>query len=635
MLPSLWHHGIPAIGLPGATSWSEERDASAFDSIQTIYIVIEPDRGGEAVRTWLATSSIRRRARLLVMPEAVKDVSELHLTDPTRFRERWDAICRAAQPWSEAATTEARAEAEAAWALCHELAGERRILDRFGDALEARGTVGEGRGGKLLFLVIQSRLLDRVASAKVVGVSSVGKSSLVEAVLAFFPAAASYALTAMSERALAYSQEPLTHRMLTLFEAAGLASDFANYLVRSLLSEGHVKYETVEKTREGLRARLIERPGPTGLLTTSTKVKLHEETETRLLAIPVNDTPEQTRAVMRAEAQQFGGTAQAGTDFETWHALQRWLASAEHRIVVPFAAAIAELIPPVAVRLRRDFKLLLTLIQACALLHRASRERDSSGAIIATIQDDYATVRDLVHDLFAENVGATVSATTRQTVQAVRDLQPTLAFTGDRAAQGAVQGVTITDLARALEVDTSTAWRRAEVAIERGFLRNLELHDRRPAQLRTTAALPAHDTALLPTPDEVCAFARKSVTGDHTPLPSQGGCGRGSEPALPPMQTNAQIPQGEEESSEREEREPHSASDANLQTQGAEGARVTLPPIQTNAQPANGHIRRTPVPVPTPIPRTPLRREPVPRQPVPIGDPRPVRQPVPRREPIT
>ena len=40
--------------------------------------------------------------------------------------------------------------------------------------------------------------------------------------------------------------------------------------------------------------RLIEREGPTGLLVTTTAISLHAENETRLISIPVDDTPEQT-----------------------------------------------------------------------------------------------------------------------------------------------------------------------------------------------------------------------------------------------------------------------------------------------------------------------------------------------------
>jgi hypothetical protein len=101
-----------------------------------------------------------------------------------------------------------------------------------------------------------------------------------------------HALSAMSERALAYSEEPLVHRFLVLYEAAGLRSDFTSYLLRSLLSEGRVRYETVEKTPDGLRSRVIEREGPTGLLVTTTAIGLHPENETRLLSITVTDTPD-------------------------------------------------------------------------------------------------------------------------------------------------------------------------------------------------------------------------------------------------------------------------------------------------------------------------------------------------------
>jgi hypothetical protein len=108
----------------------------------------------------------------------------------------------------------------------------------------------------------------------------------------------------MSERTLAYSQEPIKHRFLVIYEAEGMASDFATYLMRSLLSEGAVRYETVESTRNGIKPRLIEREGPTGLIVTTTAVKLHPENETRLLSLTVTDTREQTRGVLSMLARE-------------------------------------------------------------------------------------------------------------------------------------------------------------------------------------------------------------------------------------------------------------------------------------------------------------------------------------------
>jgi len=63
---TLWHHDIPALGLPGAAMWREEW-AAHLDGIAAIYVVIEPDSGGEAVKRWLATSCIRERVRLITL----------------------------------------------------------------------------------------------------------------------------------------------------------------------------------------------------------------------------------------------------------------------------------------------------------------------------------------------------------------------------------------------------------------------------------------------------------------------------------------------------------------------------------------------------------------------------------------
>ena len=67
------------------------------------------------------------------------------------------------------------------------------------------------------------------------------------------------------------------------------------------------------------------------------------------------------------------------------------------------AQSLAEAIPPVAVRLRRDFGQLLGLIRSHAILHQATRDRDAAGRIIATLED-YEVVRSLVVDLIAEGI---------------------------------------------------------------------------------------------------------------------------------------------------------------------------------------------------------------------------------------
>ena len=151
------------------------------------------------------------------------------------------------------------------------------------------------------------------------------------------------AVTAMSERALAYGDEPLKHRILVLYEAEGMSGDTASYLIRSLLSEGCVRYETVEKTPQGLQARLIEREGPTGLIVTTTRDGLHPENETRLISLTLADGQDQTRAILAALADEDRWDE---VDRAPWHALQRWIAASGARVVVPFAPALVSLIPP-------------------------------------------------------------------------------------------------------------------------------------------------------------------------------------------------------------------------------------------------------------------------------------------------
>jgi hypothetical protein len=493
---TLWSYDEPAVGIPGADNWNESRDGRMLEDIPVIYAVIEPDRGGEAVLKWLATSAIRDRVRLVTL-DPHKDVSALHCDDPGRFVERWQAACAAAAPLSERLDEAAREDAAAAWHACQDLAREPDILNLAAETVAALGVAGERSSVELVFLAMVSRLLPRPVSLAVKGPSSAGKSFLVEQTLRLFPDDTYFSLTAMSERALAYSEEPLAHRMLVLYEAAGQSGDMGSYLMRSLLSEGCIRYETVEKAKDGMRARLIERPGPTGLIVTTTKASLHPENETRMLSLTISDTKDQTRAVFQALANG----PLPDPDLAPWLALQRWIALGECRVSVPFAHALAVLMPPTAVRLRRDFGLLLTLIRTHALLHRASRDRAADGAVLATL-DDYDAVRVLLEPLIATGVEATVAPTMRETVAAVERLCP-----------GEDDTATLAALAKELQLDKSAASRRASSAKERGYLVNREDKRGQPAKYALGEPLP-EDAPILP---ERCAVAALFGTKDTPP----------------------------------------------------------------------------------------------------------------------
>lgn len=94
---TLWQHEFFALGLPGASMWREQWLAELPPN-DPIFVIVEPDRGGEAVESWLAKSELRHRARLVRMPAKHKDPSALYVADPDHFTDRFEELILAAEP---------------------------------------------------------------------------------------------------------------------------------------------------------------------------------------------------------------------------------------------------------------------------------------------------------------------------------------------------------------------------------------------------------------------------------------------------------------------------------------------------------------------------------------------------------
>lgn len=365
------------------------------------------------------------------------------------------------------------------------LAEEPRILAKFREAIRECGVVGEESVAATVYLLITSRLLDKPVSAAVKGLSSSGKSYTTEQTVRFFPDEAIIVMTAMSERALVYKKENYQHRTIVLYEATalreGAEDNLTAYFVRSLLSEGRIEYPvTVRKDGEFV-TRTIVKEGPTNMIVTTTKTRLHAENETRLLSLSTNDSREQTANILESLADE----SENRVNLDEWRQLQAWLQGANHRVTIPFARQLAKLVPPVAVRLRRDFGAVLALIRSHAILHQQSRDRDDQGRIIATL-DDYAEVRRLVADIIAEAVGSIVPEVVRDTVMAVAKLA------GDN-------GVMAAKVAEYLELDKSTVSRRLRMSADGGYVHNLEDKRGKPGRWVIGDPLP-EKIELLPQP---------------------------------------------------------------------------------------------------------------------------------------
>jgi hypothetical protein len=108
-----------------------------------------------------------------------------------------------------------------------------------------------------------------------------------------------------------------------------------------------------------------------------------------------DETGKQTQAVLAGIlAKDFRRVDEE--EIRPWLNFQRWLETdAPYDVVIPYRPAILRAfnelwdeIRTVPLRIRRDVNALILAIQTSAILHKAQRERDAAGRIIATL-DDY------------------------------------------------------------------------------------------------------------------------------------------------------------------------------------------------------------------------------------------------------
>jgi hypothetical protein len=501
---TLWHHNVPALGMPDAGSWQPEWDAY-LDPFATIYVVIEPDRGGQTVRDRISRSRHRDRVRLVSLTGA-KDPSDLYLQSPATFRDRWGAAMRAAVPWiTEDQQRRAQAAAEY-FATAGELLHSPDVLKCVARTMRARGYAGALTVPVLIYVALTSRLLERPQNLAVIAPSSAGKNRAVDAAIELVPPEAVYIVSAASARALIYSDESFEHRTVMFGEADSIPEDgAAASAVRSIAADGCMRYDVVEKDpKTGRHAtRRIEKLGPTGLITTSTR-SVGPQLGTRVLEITVPDDRDQTRAVMRVHAEGVEPGDERPIDIKPLLDLQRWLASAGlRRVKVPFAHVLAERVPAEAVRMRRDFRQLLTTIQTIAFLRQCQRPRTADGCVWATIED-YAEARKLLASVFDAIAADNLTPTIRQTIEAV--------------ALG--EEVSAAELGKRLGVSKATVSYRVGRALEGGWLVNHETRKGHAKRLARGADLP-DQASVLPTVTELReVFEGSSRSGeDSTPLP--------------------------------------------------------------------------------------------------------------------
>lgn len=180
------------------------------------------------------------------------------------------------------------------------------------------------------------------------------------------------------------------------------------YVIRSLISEGRIRYCTVIKDENG-NLITVEKflEGPTSFITTTVLENLEPQLEDRLFSIHPDEGVQQTKDIIEMTADQKSGTF-VGLDnktIESWKHYHGLLIPVE--VVIPFAKKIAKHVTKnkiIPMSTRRAFKRVLTVIQAITCAYQYQRKKSEKGMLIAEMCD-YWMALQIVTESFKENMG--------------------------------------------------------------------------------------------------------------------------------------------------------------------------------------------------------------------------------------
>ena len=275
--------------------------------------------------------------------------------------------------------------------------------------MEKLGVVGEETNKLIGYLVMTSRKMPDPLALLTLSGSGSGKSHLQDTVLSLCPEEDLIKLTSLTDRALFYKgEDSLRHKVLAVEELAGAAG--ADYAIRNLISAKKLVIEsTIKNPLTGrLETQVNTVNGPTAVFQTTTNPKTDAETRSRFIIVSVDESPEQTKAILSAQRQSHtreGWQRRLAREaiLKRHQAFQRLLKPL--KVLNPFEPLLDY--PDEHLLVRRDHPKYLNLILAVTFLYQLQRpvHNDAGlGDYIETTLDDIAIANDLAHQLFGHSL---------------------------------------------------------------------------------------------------------------------------------------------------------------------------------------------------------------------------------------
>lgn len=285
------------------------------------------------------------------------------------------------------------------------------LLSRIVADFDVCGLVGERTNKLMGYLAAVSRKLAGPLAIVVQSSSAAGKSSLMDAVLAFVPEEERVKYSAMTGQSLFYMGETnLQHKILAICEEEGASR--ASYALKLLQSDGELTMASTGKdpVTGNLITQAYKVMGPVMIFLTTTAIEVDEELLNRCIVLSVDEGREQTEAIHHLQRQKrtLQGL-QIKQEKQRVIALhqnaQRLLRSLA--VVNPYADQLTFLSDKT--RTRRDHEKYLTLIDTIALLHQHQRiiktmpGADTMEYIEVTL-DDIIAANTLAHDVLGRSL---------------------------------------------------------------------------------------------------------------------------------------------------------------------------------------------------------------------------------------
>jgi DNA primase len=301
-----------------------------------------------------------------------------------------------------------------------------KLIERLREAFHQAGIIGEETNTLVAYLAGVSRKLERPLAIIIQSASAAGKTTLMDAVLNFFPEEERVKYSAMTGQSLYYLGETsLKNKILAVVEEAG--AEKASYALKLLQSEGELTIASTGKDPQ--TGKMVTQEyhveGPVMIFLTTTAIDLDEELQNRCLTLAVDESTEQTGRIhqLQRERRTLAGLiarAERKDVLKKLRNAQRLLLPVD--VLNPYAPGLT--FPTGRTRNRRDHEKYLTLIDAIALLHQHQREaRTLPGGqrYIEVTLDDIALANQLAPEILGRSLDE-LPPQTRRLLGYIREL---------------------------------------------------------------------------------------------------------------------------------------------------------------------------------------------------------------------